>query len=129
MKVLLYSVFVFSLAGAPAADQAPRAERGYVLGPQDSLNIRVVDLEEFDPKSLGPVRVDEEGNIRLPLAGRIRASGITCEELEKEISRRLSGITKNPEVTVSVAEFRSHPVSIMGAVKNPGVYHQITFAR
>jgi polysaccharide biosynthesis/export protein len=125
MRVLFYLVFVVSLAGAPAADQSPRAERGYVLGPQDSLNIRVVDLEEFDPKSLGPVRVDEEGNIRLPLAGRIRASGITCEQLEKEISRRLSGIMKNPEVTVSVAEFRSHPVSVMGAVKNPGVY-QVT---
>jgi polysaccharide export outer membrane protein len=125
MKVLLYSLFVFSLAGASAPDATPTAQRVYILGPQDSLNIRVIDLDELDPKSLGVVRVDEQGDIRLPLAGRIHAAGITCEQLEKEISRRLSSVMKDPEVTVSVAEFRSHPVSVLGAVKNPGVY-QVT---
>ncbi len=122
MKAFIYLLLSLSLANTclPAA-----SDRGYVLGPQDSINIRVVDLIEFDPKSLGAIRIDEQGNVRPPLVGRIHAVGLTVEQLEKEVATRLSKVMKNPEVTISIADFRNHPVSVLGAVKNPGVY-QIT---
>jgi polysaccharide export outer membrane protein len=47
---------------------------------------------------------------------------LTVEQLEGEIGKHLSSIMQNPEVSVSVAEYRSHPVSVLGAVRNPGVY-------
>jgi polysaccharide export outer membrane protein len=94
----------------------------YVLGADDGLSIDVVDLAELDAKTLGTVRVDHQGNIHLPLAGRIHVAGLTVDGLEKQISERLSVIMNDPEVTVAVADYRSHPVSVLGAVRNPGVY-------
>lgn len=128
MKIVTYLLLFLSLGCAAlfADKPAPSATAsGYVLGPEDGIAVRVADLDEFDQKSLGVVRIDHQGNIHLPLAGRIQASGLTVEQLEKVIAGRLSGIVKNPEVSVSVAEFRSHPVSVLGAVRSPGVY-QVT---
>lgn len=125
MKFLTYLFLAFLFVNVHLFAQHPASERGYVLGPQDSINVRVVDLAEFDPKTLGPIRIDEQGNIHLPLAGRIQAAGLTVEQLEQLVASRLSKIMKNPEVAVSIADFRNHPVSVLGAVKNPGVY-QIT---
>ena len=127
MRILTYLLLLLPVLGCGglSADPAPATIRGYVLGPDDGLSINVVDLSELDAKALGVVRVDHQGNIRLPIAGRIEAAGLTVEKLEKEIASRLSGIMNEPEVSVSVAEYRSHPVSVLGAVRNPGVY-QVT---
>lgn len=107
------------------AEQPPASERGYVLGPDDGISVNVVDLAELDAKTLGVIHIDHRGNVHLPLAGRMQCAGLTVEQLEKEIARRLSGVMNDPEVSVSVAEFRSHPVSVLGSVRNPGVY-QVT---
>jgi polysaccharide biosynthesis/export protein len=129
MTLLFQSVIVFFIAGSvfTAASQTPASERhpGYLLGPEDQLTVRVLELEEFNAQNLMPVRIDLRGNIRLPIVGRIHAGGLTVEQLEAEIVSRLSKIMLEPEVTVAVTGFRSHPVSVLGAVKNPGV-HQIT---
>jgi polysaccharide biosynthesis/export protein len=125
MRVLIYLLLSFSAVSASLAAQTVQAPRGYILGPQDTLNIHVTDLVEFDPKTLGAVRIDDQGNVHLPLAGRIHAAGLTIEQLEKEVAAHLSKVMKHPEVTISIADFRNHPVSVLGAVKNPGVY-QVT---
>jgi polysaccharide export outer membrane protein len=85
----------------------------------------VTEVPELDSKSLGVVRIDHQGNIRLPIVGRVHASGQTVEDLEEQIGSRLSSVMRKPEVSVSVSEYRSHPVSVLGAVRNPGVY-QVT---
>lgn len=93
----------------------------YVLGPGDEIIIRVPDADEISDR---PVRVDMSGNIRLPMAGRIRVSGLTIEQVEAEIAARLKQFIVSPEVAVSISEFRSQPVSVLGSVKVPGV-HQL----
>src|SRR4051794_36688177 len=93
----------------------------YLLGPDDQITVQVLDAEEISNK---PTRIDQTGFIRLPLAGRIKAAGLNIEELETEIATRLKKYIKQPEVSVSVMEFRSQPVSIIGSVKSPGV-HQL----
>jgi polysaccharide biosynthesis/export protein len=119
--VLLLTLGLSSLS----AEQPPTSERAYILGPEDAISVHVVDLPELDSKSVGVIHVDHQGNIRLPLAGRVRVSGLTVEQLEKEVAIRLKGVMNDPEVSVSVVEFRSHPVSVLGAVRSPGVY-QVT---
>jgi len=84
--------------------------------------VRVLDLDEFAPQNLGPVRIDTRGNLRLPIAGRIHAAGLTATQLETVISQRLLQIINEPDVTVTLAEAKSHPVYVLGAVKSPGVY-------
>lgn len=104
------------------ADGKNSASSAYVLGPDDGLSINVVDLAELDAKALGTVRVDHQGNIQLPLAGKIHAAGLTVEELQEAIGKQLSRVMNQPEVSVAIAEYRNHPVSVLGAVRNPGVY-------
>jgi len=121
MKLIL---LVAMIAVLPAAAQdAPKpaedANRSYALGVEDQITVRALHVEEITEV---PVRVGGDGNIRLPMAGRIHAAGLTVGELEEAIAGRLRSFVVDPEVTVSVTEFRSGPVSVLGAVKNPGVY-------
>jgi polysaccharide export outer membrane protein len=126
MLPLASALLAFSLAGRAQAPPAPEEGDGqlrstYVLGPDDQITIRALDVEEISEK---PIRIEMSGHIRLPLVGRIEAAGLTVEQLENEISQRLKEYVKEPEVTVSIVEFRSQPVSVIGSVKNPGV-HQL----
>src|ERR1019366_5091754 len=90
----------------------------YILGPDDQIVIRVLDLEEV-PET--PFRVDMAGNINVPLVGRLHVAGLTVDQTEDTISKRLEAVLQNPQVTVFVAGLRSHPVSVLGAVRSPGV--------
>ena len=91
----------------------------YVLGPDDQVSISVLDVPEMGDK---PYRIDLNGFIKLPMvAGRIQAAGLTVEQLEEEIAGILKTILKDPEVTISLVAFRSQPVSVLGAVKSPGI--------
>jgi polysaccharide export outer membrane protein len=93
--------------------------RSYTLGPEDKLTVKVLDLEEISDKDT--YRVDMRGNLNLPVAGRVHVEGMTVEQAEAEIEKRLGSVLQEPEVTISVAEFRPQPVSVLGAVRNPGV--------
>jgi polysaccharide biosynthesis/export protein len=103
--------------GVPARDKR-EITSGYILGPGDQIAIHAVNFEEINDK---PIAIDLSGSIRLPMVGRIPVSGLTIEQVGSEIAKRLETYVKHPDVSVSVAEFRSQPVSVIGAVKNPGV--------
>jgi len=93
----------------------------YVLGPGDQILIRALDVDELSDK---PVRMETNGLIKLPMVGRLRAGGLTVEQLESEIVKRLKTFVQEPQVSVAVTEYRSQPVSVLGAVAQPGV-HQL----
>jgi polysaccharide biosynthesis/export protein len=93
----------------------------YLLGPQDQLAIRIADLEE-SPSA--PLRIDPSGNIDLPLVGPMHAAGLTISDLRTQLTNKFSKFIQEPVVSVSVLEFHSRPVTVVGQVKSPGV-HQI----
>jgi polysaccharide biosynthesis/export protein len=95
------------------------AQPPYILGPEDQLLVRVVDIEEVPDK---PFRIDLSGNINLPIAGRVHAAGLTVEQLEAELVSKFAAVLQDPTVTVFITEFRSQPVSVLGSVRTPGVY-------
>jgi len=97
------------------------APTSYVLGPDDVIAIKALDADEITSTS---VRIDPTGFISLPMLGRVTAGGFTVERLEKELSARLQKYVKAPVVAVSIVEYRSQPVSIVGSVGQPGV-HQL----
>jgi protein involved in polysaccharide export with SLBB domain len=108
--------------GQSAESAAPADLRSsYVLGPDDQITVSALDAEEISGK---PVRVDLNGNIRLPMVGRLQVAGKTVEQIEADIAGRLKEYIKDPDVAVSITEFRSQPVSVLGSVKSPGV-HQL----
>ncbi len=111
------------LLAAPAlqAQDKPHGDKvrgGYQLGADDQIVLRVANAPEISDK---PVRIDTEGNINLPMVGRVKAGGMTAEQLESELAKRLKTYLEDPEVSVSVTEFHSQPVSVIGAVGSPGV--------
>lgn len=96
----------------------PASVVGYTLGAGDQISIHVVNFEEINDK---PIPIDLSGHIHLPLVGDVRVSGMTIQQLEAELTNRLKKYVLNPDVSVSVTDFRSQPVSVVGAVRNPGV--------
>jgi polysaccharide biosynthesis/export protein len=92
---------------------------GYQLGPNDLIIIRALEVEEISDK---PMRVDMNGDIRLPMIGRVHVTGLTPEQLEAALNARLKQFVTDPQVLVEVTEAHSQPVSVVGCVKNPGVY-------
>jgi polysaccharide export outer membrane protein len=91
----------------------------YRIGPEDLLEITVFEAPELNRS----VRVSASGEFSLPLLGAVKAVGLTPRELEfvlQELLRRT--FMKEPHVGVFVRELQSHPVSVVGAVKKPGVF-------
>jgi len=104
-----------------ASGDTPKSQtvsRNYVLGAGDEINVFVRDVEEINKK---PLRVENDGYISVPLAGRVMAAGLTAPQLETALIAKLKAQILDPQVSVAVAEFRSQPVSIIGAVNKPGV--------
>src|SRR5579863_4285453 len=91
----------------------------YLLGPDDQLKIWALGIEEITDK---PVRVDPNGDIDLPVIGKVHARGLTLEQLKGELLQRLAKEVLKPQVSVELVDFGSQPVSVMGAVNHPGVF-------
>lgn len=95
------------------------AQGDYRLGPEDLIEITVWGHEDL--KRLIPVSL--EGTITFPLIGTVRANGRSTQQLEKDLARKLGdGYLTNPQITVTVKEYKSQKVYVMGEVKNPGTY-------
>lgn len=71
---------------------------------------------------LDEVQVDDEGFIFVPYAGRVRAAGLTPDELRQEITERLGTQTPDPQVAVRRVAGDGATVSVMGSVGSAGVY-------
>jgi len=95
-----------------------RAADDYRIGPEDILDIEAYNLEELKKT----VRVNHQGEIALPLAGIIRVEGMSTQELEQEIKKRLERYVQETVVNVFVKEYRSQRISVLGAVNNPQIY-------
>jgi len=63
------------------------------------------------------------GYVDVPIVGHVKAAGLTVLQLETAISHDLQKYVRNPQVTVTVADYKSEPVSVVGSVNQPGVYH------
>jgi len=101
------------------AAAAPAVAQDYRIGPEDLVSISVFETPELARE----VRVSAEGQISVPLIGEVHAAGLTTRQLEavlEELLRRT--YMKDPHVSVFVKEMQSHPVSVFGAVKKPGVF-------
>ena len=93
--------------------------REYRIGSEDVLNINIFEAQELNRE----VRVSASGDISLPLIGSVRAAELTPGELEFVLQELLHRTyMKDPHVSVFVREMQSHPVSVMGAVRRPGVF-------
>jgi polysaccharide biosynthesis/export protein len=129
------SLFIFTILAAsgidarltmPASAQAqalPQAAPtddpadSYVLGPNDRVRLKVYG----EPDIAGEYEIDSTGQVSIPLAGHIKAAGLTTRQLERSIRAALSkGIVRDARVNVEIALYR--PYYILGEVKKGGEY-------
>lgn len=104
---------------AVAGNQNNPSQGDYRIGPNDELAINVLDAPDLS----SAYRVAADGHMSMPLLGTIKAAGLTPRELELVLQALLRRTyMKDPQVTVTVVEMQSHSVSVLGAVKNPGVF-------
>ncbi len=88
----------------------------YHIGPSDLLSVKVFQVEDLDRH----VRVNNAGDISLPLVGAVHAAGRTVEELQSDVQHRYaSRYLQDPQVSVFVEEFASQRITVGGSVKKP----------
>jgi polysaccharide export outer membrane protein len=125
--------------GPDAAGQQPQSQaipgislnKDYRIGPNDLLDVEVLDLDKDNAKRT--VRVNAAGSVSLPLIGSTVVAGLTAQQAESHIADRYSEkYLQNPQVSVFIKEFTTERITVDGAVVKPGIYPltgQITLLR
>jgi len=103
----------------PEPANMDRLRTNYVLGPNDQILIRSINVDEINEK---PFRVEEDGQVNLPLIGKVQAGGLSVREFEADLIKRLGVYIRNPQVAITIVQFRSEPVWFVGAFAKPGIY-------
>lgn len=122
--------FAASAAPAPAspagvrnavdsADPLAKVLDEYRIGPSDLIEISVFQVPELSKT----VRIGARGALSLPLIGQIQAGGLTSQELETLIAKKLQeSYLQDPQVSVFIKEFISQRVTVEGNVNKAGVF-------
>jgi polysaccharide export outer membrane protein len=95
-----------------------KANADFPVGAGDVLEISVPAIEELRTRT---VRISGDGTIALPFVGKLKAAGLTEEELQQGLVERLKQYMHSPRVIVFVKEYRSRQVAVLGAVARPGL--------
>ncbi|HTQ78594.1 MAG TPA: polysaccharide biosynthesis/export family protein, partial [Thermoanaerobaculia bacterium] len=89
----------------------------YRIGPRDLVEVRVFEVPELNVQR----RVAEDGTINLPLLGDVQVRNQTEAEVTQSLKILLEAkFVQRASVDFKVLEFRSRPISVIGAVKQPG---------
>src|ERR1017187_3323759 len=93
MKILPFLLGALAFAQTP-----PPPPSGYILGPDDQILIRALEGLDLADK---PILIGTNGNITLPLIGRVKAAGLTVEQLETALASRLKPPGLEPQISVT----------------------------
>lgn len=110
-----------TLGPVTADEQRAMIEAAATTSPalQPGEKIHVIVFGE--DRLTGEYEIDPAGFVSLPLAGTLKAAGLTKQQLEQGLAKKFSGeYLRNPKVTVDVTSFR--PFYILGEVSKPGEY-------
>ncbi len=99
------------------AAAVPAVSRPYILHTNDQLHVQVYNEQTIT----GDYVVDSTGYLSIPVAGRVKAAGLTVEQLERRVTAQLNGgILKDARVNIQIATYA--PFYIRGEVKKPGEF-------
>jgi polysaccharide export outer membrane protein len=124
-RLPLYGLLLLALgllllgAGAARAQASSPKPQDYRIGPGDILKITVYGHEDLARTSV----IAGDGRMPFPLIGDVAAGGLTPTELETRLQQQLGkDYLVDPQVTVSVQEYRSQRVFVLGEADKPGTY-------
>ncbi len=96
--------------------EAPIPVEDFKLAAGDKIHLSVYNEDSIS----GDYDIDAEGLISVPLAGLVKADGLTKAALESKVAEKLAPLLKSPRVTIAVVSFR--PFYVIGEVEKPGEY-------
>jgi protein involved in polysaccharide export with SLBB domain len=105
----------------PGADLRAQEERGAsgVIGARDRVAIQVYREADLDTRA----QLSDAGTVTMPLIGAVRVAGLTTDQASKLIEAKLrDGYLVNPQVSVTIDERLRRSVTVLGQVREPGVF-------
>ncbi len=116
LRLLLVAI---GLAFGNAAMAAEPVDQGYVLGPDDAVQVIVYGQTDVSTTT----RIKADGTIVMPLIGTLKVSGLTNIGLAKLVTDKLTqgGFLKAPVVNVEIGAYVSKSVNVAGRVATPGI--------
>lgn len=92
----------------------------YTIGPRDVLKITVWGHDDLSKE----YSVDPDGFVPFPLVGRMQASGLSTKDFAARLTTALEkDYLVNPQVMVSVKEYLSKKVHVLGEADKPGLFY------
>ncbi|MDD5565352.1 MAG: polysaccharide export protein [Candidatus Omnitrophica bacterium] len=91
----------------------------YSLGPEDVVEITVMNHPEFS----GKYAINLDGILQYKFVGDIQVKDLTKKELEEKLKSIISAYVINPSINVTVVEYKSKVIYVLGEVKQPGKYY------
>lgn len=105
-----------------AQDGAEKVDSSYVLQPGDRIDVKIYPEDEYLRGS--EAEISAEGNITLPLLGRVKVDGKTVTQAVDYLTEILSAdYLTNPQVVIEVLEYQKNSFVILGQVLKPGTYN------
>jgi len=86
----------------------------YILGPSDIISINLTDTDDID----NSYEIDPDGFIDLPFIGKVKLDGLVVDDAQIILKQILGEFYRNPDLQISVVEYNSSKVYIVGAVRN-----------
>jgi polysaccharide export outer membrane protein len=90
----------------------------FTLMPGDRVNI---ELSSATVTTMTNVLVEATGVVHVPLGGDVEVKGLGLVEAEAKLKLALQRYDSTVHVTVTIATLDGHKVTVVGAVKTPGV--------
>ena len=112
MASLLIALLILPLAQAGELE----AGKDYTLEPGDVVGIKVFQEPDLDRE----LRVSQEGDLFLPLIGKVEAKGRTLAEVERTVREAYDrDFLVNPQITLVVLKYQVRTVNVLGSVNAP----------
>jgi polysaccharide export outer membrane protein len=104
----------------PNATIAPEDLASLMLAPGFLLDVSILD----EPDIAGSFRVNQHGDLDLPIVGVLHVAGQTLSEAKTALENKLrqDKLLLEPQVTLTVLEYTAPQVTILGQVLSPGRY-------
>jgi len=120
MKAISLALSILTLfSTVPAFTfELPVPAKEYFIVAGDVISVAVEPAEEFSRE----VTVQPDGSIDIPLLGPVKAAGLTPSDLEKVLTAKFSKYVSNPSIKISVRQFSSNRVAIIGQAAGTGYF-------
>jgi len=117
-----------TVAGEPLSTSPPF---DYLVGPGDILAVAIYGLpnlssegrQELPSSAAKGSRIDSAGTIQVPLVGSVQVAGLSLQQIRDRLQDSYRKYLKNPSVVVEMADYKSHPLYLLGQFKKPGTHY------